>query len=76
MDEAYSILEKIQLPKGYHNLSPNPSLVDGMVNLAPSPVSSVDQVVNLDSSLIEPQTQVVDPVPSSISPTLHQKSIT
>jgi hypothetical protein len=27
MDEAYSLLEKIQLPNGYHNISPNPSLV-------------------------------------------------
>jgi hypothetical protein len=33
-------------------------------------------VVNLVSSSIEPQTQVADPVPSSINPTLHQKSVT
>jgi hypothetical protein len=39
MDEASSLLEKLQLPTGYHNISPNPSLVDGMVNLVPSPVS-------------------------------------
>jgi hypothetical protein len=76
MDEASSLLEKLQLPKGYRNISPNPLLFDGLVNLVPSPVSPVDQVVNLVSSLIEPQTQVVDPVPSSISPTLHQKSVT
>jgi hypothetical protein len=76
MDEASSLLEKLQLPKGYHNISPDPSLVDGLVNLVPSPVSPVDQVVNLVSSLIEPQTQVVDPVPSSINPILHQKSVT
>jgi hypothetical protein len=71
MAEASSLLEKLQLPKGYHNLSSNSSLVDGLVNLVPSPVSPVDQVVNLVSSSIEPQTQVADPVPSSISPTLH-----
>jgi hypothetical protein len=76
MDEASSLLEKLQLPKGYHNISSDPSLVDGLVNLVPSPVSSVDQVVNLVSSSIEPQTQVADPVMSSISPTLHQKSDT
>jgi hypothetical protein len=76
MDEASSLLEKLQLPKGYRKISPNPSLVDGLVNLVPSPVSLVDQVVNLVSSSIEPQTQVVDPVLSSISPTLHQKSET
>jgi hypothetical protein len=76
MDEASSLLEKLQLPKGYRKLSPNPSLVDGLVNLVPSPVNLVDQVVNLVSSSIEPQTQVVDPVPSSINPTLHQKSVT
>jgi hypothetical protein len=76
MNEASSLLEKLQLPKGYHNISHNPSLVDGLVNSVPSLVSPVDQVVNLVSSSIETQTQVVDPVPSSISPTLHQKSIT
>jgi hypothetical protein len=76
MDEASSLLEKIQLPKGYRKLSPDPSLVDGLVNPVPSPVSPVDQVVNLVSSSIEPQTQVADPVPSSISPALHQKSDT
>jgi hypothetical protein len=76
MEEDSSLLEKLQLPKGYRNISPNPSLVDGLVNPVPSPVSPVDQVVNLVSYLIEPQTQVVDPVLSLISPTLHQKSIT
>jgi hypothetical protein len=76
MDEASSLLEKLQLPKGYRKLSSDPSLVDGLVNPAPSPVSPVDQVVNLVSSSIEPQTQVADPVLSSISPALHQKSDT
>jgi hypothetical protein len=76
MDEASSLLEKLQLPKGYRRLSSDPSLFDGLVNPVPSPVSPVDQVVNIVSSLIEPRTQVVDPVPSSISPTLHQKSDT
>jgi hypothetical protein len=76
IDEASSLLEKLQLPKGYRKISPNPSLVEGLVNPVPSLVIPVDQVVNLVSSSIEPQTQVVDPVPSSISPTLHQKSET
>jgi hypothetical protein len=76
MDEASSLLEKIQLPKGYRKISPDPSLVDGLVNPVPSPVGPVDQVVNLVSSSIEPQTQVVDPVSSSIIPSLHQKSDT
>ena len=53
MDEASSLLEKLQLPKGHHKLSSDPSLVDELVNPVPSPVSSVDQVVNLVSSLIE-----------------------
>jgi hypothetical protein len=30
MDEDSSLLEKLQLPKGYRNLSPNPLLVDGL----------------------------------------------
>jgi hypothetical protein len=76
MDEASSLLEKLQLLKGYRKLSPNPSLVDGLVNLVPSSVNLFDQVVNLVSSSIEPRTQVVDPVLSSISPALHQKSDT
>jgi hypothetical protein len=76
MDKASSLLEKLQLPKGYRKLSSDPSLVDGLVNPVPSPVSPVDQVVNLVSSSIEPRTQVADPVPSSISPVLHQKSDT
>jgi hypothetical protein len=54
MDEASSLLEQLQLPKGYHKLFSNPSLVDGLVNSIPSLVSPVDQVVNLVSSLIEP----------------------
>jgi hypothetical protein len=76
MDEASSLLEKLQLPKGYRKISSDPSLFDGLVNMVPSPVSLVDQVVNLVSSLIEPQTQVADLVPSSINPALHQKSDT
>jgi hypothetical protein len=70
MDEASSLLEKLQLPKGYRKLSPDPSLVDGLVNPVPSSVSPGDQVVNLVSSLIEPQTHVVDPFSSSVDPTL------
>jgi hypothetical protein len=76
MDEASSLLEKFQLPTGYRKISPNPSLVDGMVNPIPYSVSLVDQVVNLVSSLVEPLTKVVDPIPSSISPNFHMKSET
>jgi hypothetical protein len=54
MDEASSLLEKLQLPKCYRKLSSHPSLVDGLVNPVQSPVSPVDQVVNLVSSSIEP----------------------
>jgi hypothetical protein len=42
MDEASSLLEKNQLPKGYRKLSSNPSLVEGPVNPVPSPVSPID----------------------------------
>jgi hypothetical protein len=74
MDEAYYLLEKIQLPTSYHKISPKPSLVYGLVNPVPSPVSPVDQVVNMVSSSVETLTQVVDPFPSPISLTLHLKS--
>jgi hypothetical protein len=63
MDEDYSLLENPQLPKGYRNISPNPSLVDGLVNPVPSPVNPVDQVVNLVSSPVEPLTKKVDLFP-------------
>jgi hypothetical protein len=69
MDEASYLLEKLQLPTGYRKISPNPLLVNGLVNPVPSPVSSVDQVVNLVSSSVEPLAKVVDPVPSSVDPT-------
>jgi hypothetical protein len=59
MDEDSSLLVKLQLPTGYRKISPNPSLVDGMLNLVPSPVSLVDHVVNLVSSSFEPLTKVV-----------------
>jgi hypothetical protein len=73
MDEAYYLLEKLQITTGYRNISSNPSLVDGLVNPDPSPVNPVDQVVNLVSSSVEPITQVVDSVPSSVNPTPHLK---
>jgi hypothetical protein len=76
MEEASYLLENIQLPTGYHNISPKPSLVDGLVNPVPSSVSLIDQVVNLVSSSVEPQNQVIDSVSSSIIPTLHLKSET
>jgi hypothetical protein len=59
MDEASSLLENLQLPISYRNISPNPSLVDGIINMVPSPFNPVDQVVNLVSSSVEPLTQMV-----------------
>jgi hypothetical protein len=47
-----------------------------MINLVPLSVSSVDQVVNLVTSLDEPIDQVVDPIPSSVNPTLPLESET
>jgi hypothetical protein len=76
MDEASTLLEKPQLPTGYFNISPNPSLVDRMVNPVPSSVNTVDQVVNLVSSSIEPLIKVADLVPSSINPTFYLESET
>jgi hypothetical protein len=74
MDEASSLLEKLQLPNGYRKISPNPSLVDGLVNPVPSTISLVDQVVNLVSSSVEPLPKVADPIHPSVIPTLHLKS--
>jgi hypothetical protein len=81
MDEASYLLKNIvdvqqQLPTGYRKLSPNPPLVDELVNLFPSSVSPVDQVVNLVSSSVEPVDKVVDRILSSVDPTLLLKSET
>jgi hypothetical protein len=81
MDEASKLLEDMtisqpQLPTAYRKLTLNLPVVDGMINLVPSPVSSVDQVVNLVTSLVEPIDKVVDPIPSSVDPTLPLESFT
>jgi hypothetical protein len=81
MEEASKLLEDMtisqpQLLAAYHKLSLNPSVVDGMITLVPSPVNPVDHVVNLVTSLVEPVDKVVDPIPSSINPTLPSESET
>jgi hypothetical protein len=75
MDKASKLQEDMiisppQLLAAYHNLSLNPPIVDGMINLVPPSVSSIDQVVSLVMPLVEPVDQVVDPIQSSINPTL------
>jgi hypothetical protein len=42
MDKASSLLEKLQLPKGYCKISLKSSLVDGLINHVPSSVNLVD----------------------------------
>jgi hypothetical protein len=67
MDEASSLLEKLQLPKGYRNVSSDPSLVDELVNLFPSPVSLIDQLSFIGpdwvTSLSGSYMQTVSPLP-------------
>jgi hypothetical protein len=65
-----------QLPATYRKISLNPPVVAGMINLVPLSVSPVDQVVNLIMSLDESVDQVVDPIPSSVNPTLLLESET
>jgi hypothetical protein len=74
MDEASKLLEDMtishpQLPYSYRKLTLNPPVVDGMINLIPSLVSSVDHVVNMVKSLVELDHKVFDPIPSSVDPT-------
>jgi hypothetical protein len=81
MDEASKLLEDMtvsqpQLPAAYRKLSPNPPVVDGMINLVPPSVNLVDHVVNLVTSLVEPVDKVVETIPSSINPTLSLESET
>jgi hypothetical protein len=74
MNEAYSLLEKLQLPTGYHNI------FDQVIKLVSSSVEPLTKVVDLVSSLINPtfhlqsETQVTNPIPSLFSPTLHLNS--
>ena len=75
MDEASKLLEDMtvsqpQLLTAYRKITLDPPVVDGMINLVPSPVSPVDHVVNLVTSLVEPVDKVVDPIPSLVNPTL------
>jgi hypothetical protein len=74
MDGASYLLENIQVPNGYHNISHKTLLVDRLDNLDPSSVRPVDQVANLVSFSVEPVTQVSDPVLSLINHTPHMKS--
>jgi hypothetical protein len=73
MDEASYLLENIvdvhqQLP------SPNPLLVDELVNIVPSSVNLVDQVVHPVLSSVESVDQVIDLISHSIDPTLPLES--
>jgi hypothetical protein len=81
MDEASKLLEdmtisKPQLPAAYRNLTLDPPVVDGMINLVPSSICMVDHVANLVMSLVEPFEKVVDLIHSSINPTLPPESET
>ena len=81
MDEASKLLEdmtssKNQLQFSYRKLTLNPPIVDGMINLVPSPIIMVDHVVNMIKSLVEPVDKVVDSIPYSVNPTLPLESET
>jgi hypothetical protein len=81
MDEASKLLEDItsseaQLRPAYHKLILDPPVVDGMVNSAPSFSNLVDHVLNMVTSLVEIFDEVVDPVPSSVDPTIPLESET
>jgi hypothetical protein len=81
MDEDSKLLEDMtgsQPPilTSYRNLTLNPPVIDGMINLVPSSVGSIDKVVNLVTSLLELVDKVVDMIPSSVDPTLSLESET
>jgi hypothetical protein len=80
MEEALKFLEDMtisqpQILAAYHNISLNPPVVDGMINLVPLSVSMVDQVVNLVTSLVEPIDKVVNLIPYSFNPTFPLESV-
>jgi hypothetical protein len=65
-----------QLPVSYRKITLKPPVVNGMIDLVPSSVSSVNHVINLVTSLVEPIDKVVNPIPSSVDPTLPLESET
>jgi hypothetical protein len=81
MDEASKLLEDMivsqpQLPVAYRNLTLNPPVVDGMINLVPSPVIPVNHVVNMVMPLVEIVGKVVTLIRSSIDPAPPLESAT
>jgi hypothetical protein len=81
MDKALKLLEDMNVPQpqflvAYHNLTLDPPIVDGMINLVPPLVSLVDHVVNLVTSIVGPVDKVVDPISSSVDPTIPLESAT
>jgi hypothetical protein len=81
MEKASKFLEDMtisqpQLPAAYRKITLDPPVVDGTINLSLSLVSLVDQVVNMVTYLFEPFDKVVDPIPSSVNPTLLPESET
>jgi hypothetical protein len=79
MDEASKFLEDMtisqpKLPTSYRNLTLDPSVVDGMINLVPSSINLVDHVVNMVTSLVDRVDKVVDPIPYSVDPTILLES--
>jgi hypothetical protein len=81
MDEASKFLEDMtvsqpQLLFSYRKITLDPPVVDGMINLVPSPINSVDHVINMVTSLVDPVDKVVDLNPSSVNPPLPLESVT
>ena len=79
MDEASYLLENIDdlkknFPTAYHKPSPNPPLVDELVNLVPSLVNLVGHVIHLVPSSVESVDQVIDLISPLIDPTLPLES--
>jgi hypothetical protein len=72
MDKASKLMEDMtvsqpQLPAAYRKLYLNPPVIDGMIDLAPSPANPIDHVINLVMLLVELVDKVVDPIPSSVN---------
>jgi hypothetical protein len=65
-----------QLKVSYGNITLNPPVFDGMINLVPLLVNLVDHVVNMVTSLVELVDKVVDSIPSLVNLTLPPESET
>jgi hypothetical protein len=76
-DSVPSLVSPTLHMKSANMVNPNPPLTSAkVVALISSSVSPFDHVINMVMYLVEPVDKVIDPIPSSVDPTLPLESAT